>query len=285
MNAEGRQVLAEIHKQSGVSFIAGTPLSKYLAEEARHEIRKTPRKNGNMRGPYGLEMSENCQTCKLRKSAFFRQLTPKALRDFNSVRASYAYPEGAVLFLEKQNARGVFILCDGKVKLTISSSNGKTLILRIAKSGEALGLMASLSGQPYEVTAETLCPCRIAFVRRDDFLRFMAQHPEASPAIVSQLSSNYHGACEQLRMVGLSASAQGKLAKALLDWTAGAEQTKLGTQIQLPLTHKEIAEFIGSSRETVARTFSEFRSRRLVTLKGSTLMISDRAALETFVTV
>jgi CRP/FNR family cyclic AMP-dependent transcriptional regulator len=238
-----------------------------------------------MRGPYGFEMSENCQTCKLRKSAFFCQLTSIALKDFNSLKASSTYPEGAVLFLEKQNARGIFILCEGKVKLTISSSEGKTLILRIAKAGEALGLMSTLSGQPYEVTAETLHPCQIAFVRRDDFLRFMAQHPEVSQPIVRQLTSNYHGACEQLRTVGLSASAQGKLAKLLLDWTAGAEQSKLGTRVQLPLTHEEIAEFIGSSRETVTRTLSEFRSRQLVTLKGSTLTIPDRAALESFITV
>jgi CRP/FNR family transcriptional regulator len=106
-----------------------------------------------------------------------------------------------------------------------------------------------------------------------------------SQAIVSQLSANYHGACEQLRTVGLSASAQGRLAKLLFDLSVGAEHTKLGTRIQLPLTHEEIAEFIGSSRETVTRTFSEFRNRQLVTLKGSTLMISDRTALESLVTV
>ena len=113
----------------------------------------------------------------------------------------------------------------------------------------------------------------------------MTQHPEVSQEIVKQLSSNYHGACEQLRTVGLSVSAQGRLAKLLLDMSAGAEQTKPGTKIQMLLTHEEIAEFIGSSRETVTRTFSEFRTRHLVTLKGSTLMISDRAALERFVTV
>jgi CRP/FNR family transcriptional regulator, cyclic AMP receptor protein len=237
-----------------------------------------------MRGPYGFEMSENCQTCKLRKSGFFCQLPPRAMKDFESVKSISAYPEGAVLFLEKQDARGVFLLCEGEVKLTISSSEGKTLILRITKPGEILGLMAGLSGKPYEVTAETLHPCQIAFVRRDDFLRFVARHPEASQGIVKQLSSNYHGACEQLRTVGLSLSAPEKLARLLLDLSAGAEETKSGIRFKLPLTHEEIAEFIGSSRETVTRTLSEFKSQQLLTLKGSTLMISDRAALETFVT-
>lgn len=238
-----------------------------------------------MRGPYGFEMNGNCQDCSSRKLGFFCQLTPKALKDFDAVSVGTAYPEGAVLFVEKQEARGVFLLCEGSVKLTINSSEGKTLILKIAKPGEVLGLTSVLSGQTYEVTAETMHPSHVAFIRRADFLRFVGQYPEVSQAIVRQLSASYKGACEQLRTVGLSESAQGRLAKLLLDWSAGADQTKSGMRVQLPLTHEEIAEFIGSSRETVTRTLSEFRSKQLVTLKGTTLMIANRAALESFVTV
>jgi len=233
-----------------------------------------------MRGPYGFDMSDSCQNGKLKKAEFFCGLSLKALKDFDSIKSSSVYPEGAVLFLEKQDARGVFVLCEGEVKLTMSSSEGKTLILRIAKPGEVLGLMATLSGEPYEVTAETLRPCQVAFVRRDEFLRFIAQHPEASLGIVKLLTAHYHAACEQLKTVGLSASAPEKLARLLLGWSVGGEETKLGTRITLPLTHQEIAEFIGSSRETVTRTLSDFRSRHLVTLKGSTLMIADRPALQ-----
>ncbi|HYA89698.1 MAG TPA: Crp/Fnr family transcriptional regulator [archaeon] len=216
-------------------------------------------------------------------SCSFGQLPAKAAKDFNSLKSISAYPEGAVLFMECQDPRGVFIVCEGEVKLTISSSEGKTLILRIAQAGEILGLMSVLSGKPYEVTAETLHPCQIAFVRREDFQQFMAEHPEALQGVVKQLSSNYHGACEQLRTVALSTSAPGKLARLLLEWSTEDEETKSGSRVKLHLTHEEIAEFIGSSRETVTRTLSEFKSRQLVKRKGSTLMISDRAALESLV--
>jgi CRP/FNR family transcriptional regulator, cyclic AMP receptor protein len=233
-----------------------------------------------MRGPYGFEPNENCQSCKLRANGFFCQLSPSALKDFSAMRSSATYPAGAVLFLEKQDPRGVFVLCAGQVKLSISSSTGKTLILRISKPGEILGLMAAMSGSPYEVTAETLHPCQVAFIRRDDFLRFVAKHSEAYQGVVRQLSTLYSGACEQLRTVGLSASAPEKLARLLLDWSAETKETKQGAPIKLPLTHEEIAEFIGSSRETVTRTFSEFKNQQLVTLQGSTLLISNRPALE-----
>lgn len=233
-----------------------------------------------MRGPYGFELSESCQSCKLRANGFFCQLSPVALKDFNAVKSPATYPAGSVLFLEKQDPRGVFVLCAGQVKLSISSSAGKTLILRIAKPGEILGLMAAMSGSPYEVTAETIHPCQVAYVRRDDFLRFVAKHPEAYQGVVKQLTSLYDGACEQLRTVGLSASAPERLARLLLNWSADGKQTQQGTQITIPLTHEEIAEFVGTTRETVTRTLSDFKTRNLLTLQGSTMMISNRAALE-----
>ena len=234
-----------------------------------------------MRSPYGFDLNENCQSCKVRANGFFCQLSPAAMTDFNKIKSPATYPAGALLFLEKQDARGVFVLCAGQVKLSISSSGGKTLNLRIANPGEILGLMATISGIPYEVTAETLHPCQVAYVRREDFLCFIGKHPEVYQGAVRQLSTLYSGACEQLRTVGLSASVPERLARVLLEWSSDPQHTKQNTQIKLPLTHEEIAEFIGTTRETVTRTLSEFKNRNLVALQGSTLMISDRAALET----
>jgi CRP/FNR family cyclic AMP-dependent transcriptional regulator len=111
-------------------------------------------------------------------------------------------------------------------------------------------------------------------------LCFMGKHPEVYQGVVRQLSTLYSGACEQLRTVGLSASAPEKLARLLLEWSAETKDAKPGAQIKMPLTHEEIAEFIGTTRETVTRTLSEFKSHDLVSLQGSTLTISNRPALE-----
>jgi len=236
-----------------------------------------------MKGPYGFEMNENCVSCKVKGNSFFCKLSPAATKHFDTIKSSSVYPDGAVLFLEQQAPRGVFVLCQGEVKLSISSSEGKTLILRIAKAGEILGLTAALSGRAYEVTAETLHPSQIAFVRTDDFVRFLTLFPEAMQGLVRQLSANYRGACAQLRTVALSATVQEKLAKLLLDWSADADPSKGAARIKMPLTHEEIAEFIGSSRETVTRALGDFKQRHLVTLKGSTLTIENRAGLASFV--
>ena len=118
-------------------------------------------------------------------------------------------------------------LCGGQVKLSISSSGGKTLILRIAKPGEILGLMATMSGTPYEVTAETLHPCQVAFHSARRLLALRQQSiPKPIKGVVKQLSTLYSGACEQLRTVGLSASAPEKLARLLLEWSAETKDAK-----------------------------------------------------------
>lgn len=72
-----------------------------------------------------------------------------------------------------------------------------------------------------------------------------------------------------------------KLARLLLSWSGDVKTTKTETSIKLPLTHEEIAEFIGTTRETVTRTLSEFKNLRLVAVEGSSLMISNRQAPET----
>lgn len=233
-----------------------------------------------MRGSYGFDLNENGEISKLRATDFFRHLGAAALTDFDALKTIATYGQGAVLFLEKQEPRGVFVLCAGEVKLSINSVEGKTLTPRIAGIGEILGLTAMLSGSTYEVTAEVLRSCQVAFLRGDDFLRFVASHPEAYRGAVTQLMRLYTEACDQLRTVGLSTSVPKKLARLLLDRSSNIKNTKQGISINLSLTHEEIAECIGTCRESVTRTLSEFKRQRLVARQGSTLRIHNRSGLE-----
>lgn len=187
---------------------------------------------------------------------------------------------GVTLFSEKDEDCGVYFVLEGEVKLSMNSAEGKRLLLRIVRKGEILGLASALSGRPREMTAETLYPARIASLRRSDFLDFLARRPETYPLVVEELGRNYNFACDQLRNVGLSSSAPEKLARLLLEWSENGQATERGTRCRIPLTHLEIGEFIGASRETVTRTLSAFKSRRLIVFNGSMLMIPSRAALE-----
>ncbi len=233
-----------------------------------------------MLSPYGMEIVESCLTCKLRAERIFCNLPAATLESFENIKYTTAYPQGAVLFVEGQMPRGIFVLCKGSVKLSINSPSGKTMIVKLAEPGEVLGLSATISGKPYEVTAETIDPCQVNFVKRDDFLRFLKDDVAACFKVAEQLSEKYHNACNEVRSLGLSHSAAEKLAKLLLEWSSkNGEAGKPEPRLKLRLTHEEIAQMIGTTRETATRLFAELKRRQIVQSKGSTLVIHNKAAL------
>ncbi len=217
-----------------------------------------------------------------RTGEFFKKLSPAAFKDLASLQFPSSYAANVILFSEKEEARGVFVVLEGEVKLSINSSDGRRLSLSIARKGDILGLSSVLSGNPYEMTAETLYPSKIAPIGRQDFLNFVAHHPEVYQTLMEELSRQYSMACVQLRTVGLASTAPEKLARLLLDWSDNGQTTERGSRLRFSLTHEEIGEFIGASRETVTRTLSVFKSRRLVMFNGSVLTIPNRVALEDF---
>jgi CRP/FNR family transcriptional regulator len=216
----------------------------------------------------------------MRAEHIFCDLPASALHSFEAIKYATAYPKGAVLFVEGQAPRGIFVLCKGRVKLSICSTDGKTLILKIAEPGEVLGLSATVSGKTYELTAETIDPCQVNFVKREDFLRFLKEHSDACFRVAEQLSDKYNTACREIRSLGLSHSAAEKLAKLLLEWSSkSGESNKQEPRVRLSLTHEEIAQMIGTSRETVTRLFAELKKRQIVMARGATLVIRNKAAL------
>jgi CRP/FNR family transcriptional regulator len=230
--------------------------------------------------PYGLEIIESCISCRLRADHIFCDLPGPALQAFEKVKYTATYPEGAVLFVENQEPRGIFVICRGNVKLSASAANGKTMIVKIAAAGEVLGLAACLSGKPYEMTAVTFDPCQISFVKREDFLRLLKVDVEVCLKVAEQLSEKYHMVCDEVRSLGLSRSAAEKLAKLLLEWSSKcSESSKPEPRLKLRLTHEEIGQMIGTSRETVTRLLADMKRRQILSVRGATLVIRDQEAL------
>jgi CRP/FNR family transcriptional regulator len=170
-----------------------------------------------------------------------------------------------------------------KVKLSTSSVDGRSLILRVSEAGEVLGLPATVTGKPYELTADVLEPAQANLISREDFLLFLREHGEAALRVAQQLGETYHSAVAEMRTIGLSHSAAEKLARFLLDLSADHGEGKGEVRLTLTLTHEEIAQMIGASRETVTRLFADFKKKQLLQVKGSTVIIKNRAGLESVV--
>ena len=234
--------------------------------------------------PYGFEFFENCLTCKWRSDRFFCNLDQTALKAFDDLAFTNVYPEGAVLFAEAQPPRGIFLICRGSAKLSISAGDGKTLITHIAQQGEVLGIASAFTGNPYKSTAETLEPTQVNFVRREDFLRFVQQYQDSCVKAAKQLSQECEADADHIRALGLSHSAAEKLAHLILSWCMQrGKDTDTGTRIQLLMTHEDISQLIGTSRETVTRLLKEFRDKKIIAIRGSALTVLNKPALEALV--
>ena len=236
-----------------------------------------------MIAPYGLRILDDCVSCPVKKERPFCNLPLPATQRLHAIKSTAVYPRGTMLFMEGQQPRGVFVLCIGKAKLSTSSREGKTIITKIADPGDLLGLNATISNVPYEVTAEMIEPGQANFVPREPLVQMMREFPEVALRIAQQLSHNYFSAYEEIRTLGLTASPSEKFAKFLLQWSIRTTRDDGSSQVKLTLTQEEIAEVIGTTRETVARLFAEFKKKHLLRIHGATLMIHSRLALEQMV--
>ena len=236
-----------------------------------------------MPSPYNVHLDDGCGACPARSEEAFCQMSPDSTIVLEALKFGSVYPKGSLLFVEGEKPRGVFILCNGRAKLTTSSRDGKTLIVSIAGPGEILGVSATILGAPYEVSAETIEPAHVSFLKRNDFLMFIDSHPDAAMRAVRQLSAKYRTAQREIRSLGLSQTASERLAKLLLDWCDTGEQTPRGVRLKVLLTHEEIAQMIGTSRETVTRLLSGFKRRHVLEVKGSTVLVQQPDILRSLV--
>ena len=231
-----------------------------------------------MNSPYGMQITDTCEKCPLRKPGHFCCLTPETIRELNACGHSTNYPQHAVLTTEGQPARGVFIVCQGRVKLTSMSKEGRSVILRIAEAGEVIGLGAVIGGKSYEANAETMVPTQVRFVSANDMLRILRAHPEAAIQALQSLSRECVSAYNEIRQLALAPTSANRLATLLLSWCAPIKGGEL--RINAHFTQEEIAEMIGTSRETVTRLLSQFKRKRVIEAKGAGFYVRDLRALE-----
>ena len=288
-DGEGRSVAADLLAKTEHSRLlvrdlrrAKARLNREISNRFLTPESKRPGRASEMNTPYGLNIIDSCVTCALRKNQWFCGLSRDAVKVLAEVSHPAIYPGGALLFVEGQTPRGAYVLCSGKAKLSTTSRDGKVLILKIAGEGEVLGLSAAISGQPFEVTAETTSPCQINFIERDGLIRGIETNGELGLRASLALSREFQSAFRDIHDLILARSSAGKLAKLLVSWMPHrgkiAEPGEI--RIRASLTHEEMAQMIGSSRETVTRLLGDLKRKDLIRLEGTTMVIRDRTALE-----
>ena len=201
--------------------------------------------------------------------SLLQEIHASNIRYLNSV-----HGRGKVLFAEGEAARGVYILRTGSAAVSISSSEGKVVIPRVAQAGDVLGLNSVLRSSSYDATVKTLEPCRTDFIPRAELIALIDRSHEGARAILKILSHELTELTERTRSLLLPQTAAARLARLFLEWS------KKSVRIDRVFTHEEIAQMICSSRETVTRLLASMSRRRLIEITSDSILIRDRAALE-----
>lgn len=219
-----------------------------------------------------------CLSCPNREKNGFCKMSEEA-REFliaNSVPVEY--PRGTVMFREGDVSESVYVVCSGRFKVSTTSQEGRTLILRIATSGEVLGMSAAMSDVPHETSAEALEPCRVRIMRGRAFQTLLRDFPQAAVGAARTLAAEYRAAFDEARRIALPETPAGRVACLLLDWMAKSERKS--STITMPLTHDEVASMTATTRETVTRTFSRFKKDGLIQIRGVALTVLQPNVLQ-----
>jgi len=207
----------------------------------------------------------------------FCHLSPVVLSEWSALRRTSFYPASAILYVEGERPRGLFILCAGKARLTASGKDGKTVTLREVVPGEVMGLSCVMAGTPHQTMAQTLEPSEVSMIPAAEFLEFLRRHNEAALRVAEHLSMELHRAWEQTRVLALAPNARARMAHLLLMWgERHGQATPDGVRFPMTMTQ---GETIGATRETVSRILADFQRRRLIRVIGSGVLLLQPAEL------
>lgn len=220
-----------------------------------------------------------CESCPNTGKHAFCNLGQESQAFLESNTVNMEYPRGTVIFREGDASTAVFVLCSGKVKVSATSKEGRTMILRIADAGDVLGLSSAFTGSEYEVTAEALEPCRVRVLQLRHLNAMLGRYGDVSLALAKALAKDYRAAFDEARLIALPGSPAGRVARLILDWS---DQAKKASRpfVTMMLTHEELASMTATTRETVTRTLSRMRREKMISTRGVALTVLQPKALE-----
>jgi len=212
----------------------------------------------------------------------FSKLIGEARQRFESMGVEKTYTRGDNLFVAGQMPGFVYILESGRVKLSVTSRDGKNMILRLAEAGDVLGLSSALNSSEYEISAEAVEYCRVKTIRSFEFVEFLQKYPAAAMEATQCLLQEHRYMFKDVCRLGLPTTVAGRLANLLLDWRERRVQSGNAPEprLTMTLTQEEIAGMTGTTRETVSRVLHQFQRDKLISIKGAFLTVLQPKALE-----
>jgi CRP/FNR family transcriptional regulator, cyclic AMP receptor protein len=233
----------------------------------------------------GRQAPVGCAACSNRRPGWFCSLGSAVLADLELATSTISLPEQAALFTQGEEARCLYLICGGYLKLTTGRPNDRQMIVRVAGPGSMLGLYAVLSHGVYEVSAESLTTAQLRPVERERFLNFLRSHKEAQMRAVQCICQEYRFALQDACRIALSETVATRLGRLLLDLGHQIGEHTESDEYRFPLllTHEEMASMTCTTRETVTRTLGQFRKEGWISIEDSVVTLHQPERLQSLI--
>lgn len=210
----------------------------------------------------------------LKKVPLFSVLSDSELRDLAAIGSTRRIRRDELIFLQGDPGQHFFIILEGKVKIFLQDARGREVILVVLGREDFFGEMSLFDGKARSASAQAQQETRVYSIGHQDFNRFLERAPKVSLKMLRFLSERLRNADAQIENLALL-SVKGRLARLLADWGAKEGKAVDGlTVFRLPMPKTEIAQMLGTSRETVSRMMSELKDEGVIELDGNTVRVN-----------
>jgi CRP-like cAMP-binding protein len=218
--------------------------------------------------------------CQIKEHALFAGLSERQLHAFKAVVVVSSYGRREVVYMAGDECAGLHIIRTGRVKVVVTSKNGKEQIIKILNPGDLLGFEVFYDGRSYGNTAVAMEPSELCFVSRGDFFRILENEPSVARKLIISMGRELNLAYERIGSLGLL-NAREKLAHLL--YTLGSEYgvpSDGGVRLHLTLSRLEIAGLLGITQETSIRLLKGFKEDGLIEIRKKEIIIRSLSRLK-----
>jgi len=205
----------------------------------------------------------------------FSELSDDDLREILKLAMRQIYKKDNMILIEEEIGSTMFIILDGRVKISRISDDGREVILSILSEGDFFGEMSILDGQNRSANVVTLDDSKIMIIRREDFLQMLHDYPQIAINLLKELAGRLRRSDAQIKSLSLQ-NATGKVASTLLRIADDSGKIHLG-QVEIPRLppQQDLANMAGTSRETISRVLKSLTKQGYLKKEGSRLIIKD----------
>lgn len=218
----------------------------------------------------------------LKKIPLFAFLDDDQLSEVEKVIIERSYQKGRILFMENEPGEAVFFVKTGRIKVTKQTEDGREHILHFINPGEVFAEVVMFEGGTYPATAEVVEDCTVGMIRNVDMDRIISENSSIALGLLKIMARRLRVSQQQLIELALLDTT--RRAASMLLFLAGEQgiPTNRGIEIDISLTNQDLANLIGTSRETANRIINDFKRQKAIEVKKGRVTILDKYKLKSW---